>query len=191
MVESIGCVPLRCRHGRVTYLAQYLCLFRVRLLETEVLEFALPSVPTKGCLSVIFYIVFYTFFQNTHWQYAPAWLTAKIFRRGRSGVLMEGFAAFTTQDTARWLFYYDYLVFMIEGSQNQNWNSINRPALWCSHLKWFSLHRCGFTGFICGISCLLYGVGTISCVVQKSGWYTADSPIWQLLEFILWQEPIS
>ena len=35
------------------------------------------------------------------------------------------------------------------------------------------------SGFNCGISCFLNGVGTISCVVQKSGWYTADSPIWQ------------
>ena len=39
-------------------------------------------------------------------------------------------------------------------------------ASWCSHLKWFSLHRCAFRGFICGISCLLNGVWTISCVVS-------------------------
>ena len=36
MVKYIGCVPLRCRHGRVTYLAQYLHLYQVRLLETKV-----------------------------------------------------------------------------------------------------------------------------------------------------------
>ena len=71
--------------------------------------------------------------------------------------------------------------------------AFSRWASWCSHVKpeMVSLHRCALSGFICGISCLLYGVGTNSCVVQKSGWYTADSPIWQMLEFILWQEPIS
>ena len=38
---------------------------------------------------------------NTHWQYAPAWLEANIFRRGQSAqVEMEGFAAFITQDIA-------------------------------------------------------------------------------------------
>ena len=36
VVKQIGRVPFRCRHGHVTYLAQYLCLFQVRLLETEV-----------------------------------------------------------------------------------------------------------------------------------------------------------
>ncbi|CAJ0933412.1 unnamed protein product [Ranitomeya imitator] len=32
------------------------------------------------------------------------------------------------------------------------------------------------SGLISGISCLITGVGTISCVEQKSGGYTADSP---------------
>ena len=58
-------------------------------------------------------------------------------------------------------------------------------------VTWNVFHFTDVSGFICGISCLLNGVETISCVVQKSGWYTADSPIWQLLEIILWQEPIS
>uniref|UniRef100_A0A667YE37 Uncharacterized protein n=1 Tax=Myripristis murdjan TaxID=586833 RepID=A0A667YE37_9TELE len=51
--------------------------------------------------------------------------------------------------------------------------------------------ECVLSGLISGISCFINGVGTISCVVQKSGYYTADSPIGQLLKFILWQEPIS
>ena len=54
---------------------------------------------------------------------------------GRSAqVEKEGFALFTTQDTeeVEWSFYYDYLVLMLEGSQNRHQNLINRPALlWC------------------------------------------------------------
>ena len=42
-------------------------------------------------------VFFYMFFQNTHWQHAPAWLKAKILS---AQVEMEGFAAFITQDTA-------------------------------------------------------------------------------------------
>ena len=36
MIEQIGRIALWCRHHRVTNLAQYLFLFRVRLLETKV-----------------------------------------------------------------------------------------------------------------------------------------------------------
>ena len=48
-------------------------------------EFALPFFQTKGCISAIFYCFIYTFFQNTHWQYASAWLKATIFRQGIVG----------------------------------------------------------------------------------------------------------
>uniref|UniRef100_A0A3Q1BFC5 Guanylate cyclase activator 2B n=1 Tax=Amphiprion ocellaris TaxID=80972 RepID=A0A3Q1BFC5_AMPOC len=44
-------------------------------------------------------------------------------------------------------------------------------------LEWFSLHRCALSRLVYGISCLPNGVGPIGSVVQKSGWYTVDSPI--------------
>lgn len=56
-----------------------------------------------------------------------------------------------------------------------------------SFMRWspegFSLHRCASSGLLSGISCLING--TNGCVVQKSGSYTADSPIEQLLDNVI------
>ena len=54
MVKWIGSVPLRCRHGRMIYLAQHVNLFRVKQC-FHTTEFALPFFPTKGCTSAIFH----------------------------------------------------------------------------------------------------------------------------------------
>ena len=69
-------------------------------------------------------VFFNTFFQNMHCQYALAWLKAHRWRWKGSLHLPH-----KTRGAAEWSFYYDYPVLMIEGSQNRNWNSINRPAL--------------------------------------------------------------
>ena len=80
-------------------------------------EFALPFLPSKGCISAIIYrLLLHVFFKT------------RVHRWGWNGSLH---LPHKTRRGAERSFYYDYLVFMIEGSQNRNrnWNSTNRPDL--------------------------------------------------------------
>ena len=128
-----GCVPLRWSE---------LDSSKPKCFHTT--EFALPFFLTKGCLSAIFYRPLL----QLHWQYAQAWLKAKISRR--SGVYKWRWKGLPhsphkTRHAAEWWFYYDYLIFMSEGShnRNRNWNSINRPALAVSAISEGALRWAG------------------------------------------------
>ena len=130
-------------------------------------EFALPFFPTWAAFLPSSTVFFYMFFQNTHWQYAPAWLKAKNFKQGRDRVHRCRWKGslhlpHKTWRIAEWSFYYDYLVFMIEGNQNQNqnWNSIIHPALNQRILSVAGSHRlnvdCGH--WKCNLWCLILNV---------------------------------
>ena len=54
---------------------------RNRSLSTTQNSLYLSSQP-KAALLPSSAVLFYTFFPNTHWQYAPAWLKVKIFGQG-------------------------------------------------------------------------------------------------------------
>ena len=67
----------------VTYHAQYLPLFRVRLLKTKVFSHhRVHVVHFRNVFLPCSTVFLYTFFQNTHWQYALAIRTGNTHWRG-------------------------------------------------------------------------------------------------------------
>ena len=64
-------------------------------------------------------------------------------------------------------------------------------ASWFSHLKWFSLHRCDLSEFMCGICCLLNGDGTEVRLVHSWQPYLTTDDDWLILAIIITKQRVA
>ena len=111
----------------------FVCSSKPKCFNTT--EFALPFFPTKGSISAIFNHLLLQIFSKHALAICTGMAESQNLQAGAeqsAQVEMQGFAAFTTQDTAcgRMIVLLWLSCFHDRGkNQNRNWNSINRPAL--------------------------------------------------------------